>query len=127
MALLFVFCLRGGAELLAPLLPNPGNRSFNICAVAEGGEAKVAFATRTEAAAGGADDKTLVEQLVEEIPTGHAFGGLQPDVGGVDAAETGGLGEGAKLDGALLGPFDLVDRVRDARFGDEGLVGGIEQ
>ena len=44
-----------------------------------------------------------------------------------DAGEAGGLGEAAELDGALLGPVDLVDGVRDLRLGDEGLVGGVEE
>jgi len=43
------------------------------------------------------------------------------------AGKTGGLGKGAELDGALLGPFDLVDRVRDLRVGDEGLIGGVKE
>ena len=44
-----------------------------------------------------------------------------------DAGETGSLGEGAELDGALLRPFDLVDGVRDLGVGDKGLVGGVEE
>ncbi len=44
-----------------------------------------------------------------------------------DTGEAGGLGEGAELDGALLGPFDFVDGVRDLRVGDERLVGGVKE
>lgn len=53
---------------------------------------EVSFPTRPEAGAGGADHVAFVEQLIEEVPAGHAAGGLEPDVGGIDAAENGDTG-----------------------------------
>ena len=57
-----------------------------VVAVAEGGQAEVALAALAEAFAGGADDLSVPEQVVEELPAAHAVRALEPDVGGILAA-----------------------------------------
>ena len=57
-----------------------------VVAVAEGGQTEVAFAALAEALAGGADDLSVPEQVVEELPAAHAVRALEPDVGGILAA-----------------------------------------
>ena len=58
-----------------------------ILALAEGGEAQVAFAAGAESYAGRADDVGTVKQLVEELPRGHSFGSLHPQIRRVYASE----------------------------------------
>src|SRR5882672_3092602 len=65
---------------------DPRDRFFGGGAVAEAGQAEVAFAAAPEAGAGGADHVRLVQQLVEEAPGVEAGRRLHPDVGRVAAA-----------------------------------------
>jgi len=51
--------------------------------MAEGRQAEEPFAAGAKAGAGGADHVALVQELVEEVPTTHPAGGLEPDVGGI--------------------------------------------
>ena len=48
-------------ELLTPLFLDTLDRCFDVSAIAEGGEAEVAFPARAETAAGGTDHVALVE------------------------------------------------------------------
>ena len=57
--------------------------------VAEGCQAEVAFTAGTEADTGGADDLHLLQQMIEEIPGGHAAGCFEPDVGRMHASVDG--------------------------------------
>ena len=57
-----------------------------VVAVAEGGQAEVAFAALAEALAGGADDLSVLEQVVEEFPAAHAVRASKPYIGGILAA-----------------------------------------
>ena len=55
---------------------------------------------------------------------GEGFGDDRPAQ--PHAGEAGLLGETVDLDGAGLGPFDLIDRTRQARVADKGGIGGVE-
>src|SRR5262245_50787679 len=67
-------------------LSEPADGLFDVLAAVERAQAEVAFAAGSEAAARSADEVGLREQAVEEIPARFVAGGLDPDVGGVDAA-----------------------------------------
>lgn len=78
--------LQGGWDCLSPFFD--ALHGFDaVFAASEGSEPEEAFAAGPEAGAWRAYDVHFVEQLVEESPGGDAFWGLQPDVGGVDAAD----------------------------------------
>src|SRR5210317_854982 len=101
--------------LLPPLVLDSLNRCFNIFLITECRESEITFAGVAEAAAGCADHVTLVEQFVEEIPTGYPIRGLEPDVGCVHATIAGDPG------GSETFPDDtgichvIVDRFPDLR------------
>src|SRR5688572_29982728 len=79
-------------RLNRPLLQrrlDPAQRLFHVRAAIERADAEVTLTSSAEAAAGGADDVGLAQQVIEELPAGGVAGRLQPDVGGVDAAEDG--------------------------------------
>ena len=76
---------------------------------------------------GGAAQPELVEAVLLAAGRGAHDLFRYDHQAAADAGEAGGLGERAELDGALLGPFDLVDGVRNIGVGDERLVGGVEE
>src|SRR6185369_1493901 len=77
---------------LLQILLYPLHRLNHILAMAEGRQAEEPFAAGAETGAGGADHVAFGEELVEELPAAHAARGLEPDVGGVHAAEAGDAG-----------------------------------
>src|SRR6185369_13574534 len=91
-------------SILLQILLYPLHRLYHILAMAEGRQAEEPFAARAEAGAGGADHVAFVQQLVEEVPAGHAARGLEPDVGGIHPAVAGyaGCGEPFADDAGVL-------------------------
>ena len=73
-------------QSLLQVLFDPRNRFNYVIPIAKGRQAEVAFPAGAETGTGGADNVTFGQQLVEELPTGHAARCFQPDIGGVDAA-----------------------------------------
>ena len=71
---------------LLQILLYPLHRLNHVLAMAEGRQPEVPFPARAEAAAGGADHVAFGQQLVEEVPAGHAARGLEPDVGDIHPA-----------------------------------------
>src|SRR5687768_7130891 len=69
------------------VLPDPTQGLGHVLAAVERAKAEVALAGRSKAAAGGADNVGLRQQLVEELPAGRIAGGFEPHVRGVHAAE----------------------------------------
>ena len=66
-------------------------------ALAKGCESDIAFTTRPEADTGRADEVSLVEKGLKELPTTHAIGRLEPDVRGIVPTVGGKSGLGKCL------------------------------
>jgi len=75
--------------------------------MAESAEAEKSLAGGAEAGAGSADDVSLGEEEIKEIPGAHASRGLQPDIGGVHTAIDGEPG-GAESVANDAGVFHVV-------------------
>jgi hypothetical protein len=107
-----------GRAASSNLFRNPLQRFLDILSRIKCAKPNVTFAGGTKAAAWGADDIAFAQKLVEELPACLLIWGLDPDIGGVLAAETLEAGFGKTFADELRVGHVEVDERSDLFFSD---------